>query len=896
MRSVVPEPMPGHVVRPRLLQRLGRPGAVPLVVVTGPPGSGKSALVAQWLQDADDRTRTGWITFADDQRDFWGSVTRCLTDLGLDMSADPPGAGPGQPDAAHVADAAPPALAEDRYLIVLDGLELTSGRLARQADFVLRKFHRRLTFAITSRVDPVLPLSWYRDRHWSIEIREADLRCTVEETAGVLRAAGVPVTTAQAAALTSRVSGWLGGVVMAAHAVRATPGAGHDLSAEDVAAGAGSLQEYLLRKVLERHDEAERETLLLASVVEDLVPGLAERVTGSDLDVLAARLTGFSMFCETSTAGDRGWRLQPMMRDLLRAQLAFESPSAWEQANRRAASWYRDHGRMEPAIAHLVAIDAWREVADLLVESLQVPRIASGVADGVTVDIARRLPDDLTSPGTRLVRAALRLADGREQLAAAELAQPDPAQGQRLRHADETRAALHAWCAARLADTMTAGKAVAAAESAVAGMDRVDQVLEIHHPGRAVLRALTSLAEGYLCMRTARLEAGAVSMRNAFDRAPEDALRLRVLASGYEGLASALVGRLSDAGAAAARAVSLLEESSTPRGRRCPVPYLTLAYVALQRGDRTAAGRHRDRAEEAHGADAGPVERAVAALVRAGVLADGDAGAGTTTFLRRAADDLSSSPALADLLRIEAARMSLPGDPRQAVGDLDALHDPERPPAVVARAAALRRTDPRRASELLEGMTRAPRSPQTEVERLVAAAELELDRSAISGRRRLDEALTLAAPENLHRPFDKVAPTVEHLLHTDTTLRAHHPWLVKTHQQRRSDGVPRVADDGPRDPGAHAADGDGPSITPPRCRGPGGAAPLVEPLTAKEMEVLTHLNRLFDTEEIAAEMVVSVNTVRTHVRHVLRKLGVDRRNAAVRRAWELGLLPGPDDR
>jgi LuxR family maltose regulon positive regulatory protein len=76
----------------------------------------------------------------------------------------------------------------------------------------------------------------------------------------------------------------------------------------------------------------------------------------------------------------------------------------------------------------------------------------------------------------------------------------------------------------------------------------------------------------------------------------------------------------------------------------------------------------------------------------------------------------------------------------------------------------------------------------------------------------------------------------------------------------------------------------------------GDAVGLVEPLTAKEMEVLAHLNRLLDTEEIAEVMVVSVNTVRTHVRHVLRKLGVDRRNAAVRRAWELGMLPGPDAR
>jgi LuxR family maltose regulon positive regulatory protein len=68
----------------------------------------------------------------------------------------------------------------------------------------------------------------------------------------------------------------------------------------------------------------------------------------------------------------------------------------------------------------------------------------------------------------------------------------------------------------------------------------------------------------------------------------------------------------------------------------------------------------------------------------------------------------------------------------------------------------------------------------------------------------------------------------------------------------------------------------------------------VEELTAKELEVLGHLAELHTTDEIAAGMFISVNTVRTHVRNILRKLGVDRRNEAVRRAWELGLLRSPN--
>jgi LuxR family maltose regulon positive regulatory protein len=73
-----------------------------------------------------------------------------------------------------------------------------------------------------------------------------------------------------------------------------------------------------------------------------------------------------------------------------------------------------------------------------------------------------------------------------------------------------------------------------------------------------------------------------------------------------------------------------------------------------------------------------------------------------------------------------------------------------------------------------------------------------------------------------------------------------------------------------------------------------GPAPIVNPLTKKEQEVLGYLAELLTTDEIAATMFVSVNTVRSHVRSVLRKLGVARRNEAVRRAWELKLLPPRD--
>jgi LuxR family maltose regulon positive regulatory protein len=140
------------------------------------------------------------------------------------------------------------------------------------------------------------------------------------------------------------------------------------------------------------------------------------------------------------------------------------------------------------------------------------------------------------------------------------------------------------------------------------------------------------------------------------------------------------------------------------------------------------------------------------------------------------------------------------------------------------------------------------------------------------GRLCLERALRLAAPERLRRPFFEAPPAVRGLLRPSGDLVARHPWL-------------RVP--GPTRGGDHAAAGSGEQS--PEARRDGAARPI--PLTSKEQEVLEYLAELLTTDEIAKTMFVSVNTVRSHVRSILRKLGASRRNEAVRRAWELGVLP-----
>ena len=65
---------------------------------------------------------------------------------------------------------------------------------------------------------------------------------------------------------------------------------------------------------------------------------------------------------------------------------------------------------------------------------------------------------------------------------------------------------------------------------------------------------------------------------------------------------------------------------------------------------------------------------------------------------------------------------------------------------------------------------------------------------------------------------------------------------------------------------------------------------LIEPLSERELEVLRLLGTELDGPAIARELMVSLNTVRTHTKHIYAKLAVTSRRAAVRRAQELDLL------
>jgi len=126
----------------------------------------------------------------------------------------------------------------------------------------------------------------------------------------------------------------------------------------------------------------------------------------------------------------------------------------------------------------------------------------------------------------------------------------------------------------------------------------------------------------------------------------------------------------------------------------------------------------------------------------------------------------------------------------------------------------------------------------------------------------------LARPEALRRPFHEASQDVRRVWGTDPALSEAARWLSATTV-----------------PPAHARVS--PAKRPPNGR---DEPIIVDALSARETEVLRHLADLLTTEEVAEAMFVSVNTVKSHIRSILRKLSVSRRNEAIRRARELDVI------
>jgi LuxR family transcriptional regulator, maltose regulon positive regulatory protein len=907
-----PARRPQLVARPRIAERLDTTldAGHRLTLASAPAGFGKTTLLSDWLSNLDQRqrhVRVGWLSLDDDDNDltrFMAHLVAALQSAELDVDAAvldslsttsvAPALTPLVNDLARAGKHEPGT----QWIVALDDYHAIGASEVHEAvTFLLDHLPDHLHLVMATRSDPPLPLARLRSRGQLSELRAADLRFTPAEAREFLnQVMGLELTEADADALEDRTEGWIAGLQLAALSLRGI--ADRNEVAGFIQAFTGTNRfviDYLADEVLARQPPQVRDFLLRTAVLDRLHGPLCDAVTGgTDGARTLADLERGNLFVLPLDT-DRSWyRYHHLFADVLHARLLAEHPEQVPDLHQRASAWFAARGLVADAVRHALAAEDFDRAAYLIEEAL--PQIRPTRQDGLLLTWVRSLPEPVVrgspvlcilSSWSLLMSGDLDAAESRLDDAEAALAAgaQNPELAARWAGTDDLRTAP--------ATVSVYRASLAQARGDVAGTIRhARHVLDLAGPEDHFLRgagggylglaawasgnvaeALTTFSDAVRSLHAAgnfvdELDATVVlgdmwvasgrpgRARRLYEQALQTATAggppfPRATADLHVGLAE-LDRELDDLPSAEAHL-----ESARVLGERASITenrhrwYVVMAHVCAARGDYDAATRSLYQAETLYRHGFYPDVRPIAAL---------------KARIQIAAGDLSSAGAWA-----EDRGISVDEKP-------DYLREYEHltlARLLLAQHGAAQHTDGAvGASPAAEVLDLLDRLHVAAVEALRDGSVLEIRvLQALAQHARGDLPEALAA---LSRSFDTPEPDSHVRLYLDEgasmlallqhAARAPDP-VVQAHARRLLERATTSFEEAAEPQQA-----------------------LAEPLSHRELQVLRLLDSELTGPEIARELYVTLNTLRTHTKRIFTKLDVTTRAAAVRRAHEVGLL------
>ncbi|HEU5098438.1 MAG TPA: LuxR C-terminal-related transcriptional regulator [Roseiflexaceae bacterium] len=929
------------LARERLLALVPTAPGTRLVLLCAPAGFGKTTFLASWCHTLAARgAAIAWVALDDDDNDpnrFWAylsaAIDRAMASTnGPNDDANEPW--PRNVDRAIASTQLINALAtldRDLVLVLDDYQAIATPAIHAMVAFLIEHLPDRVRLAIGSRADPPLPLARLRAREQLVELRAAQLRFTPTEIQEFFQLVGRQTLAAdEACAIGAYAEGWPAGVQLTALALQsesrehaaeiaaAEPGPALEHTLARLDASQRYLFAYLADDVFERQPPHIKRFLLQTAILDrmcaplcDAVLGLApdERPKTNDEKTLGqfenssnAIHSPSSFVLHPSSDSysrlvleaiehanlfvipldpERHWyRYHHLFHTFLRARLAYEPPDSLAELHRRASWWFERQQLLPSAVEHALAagdparaadqIEAFTNQTSLGGEYATLRRWLERIPESVLAGRpalclqaawAALLAGDVEriEPLLQHAERAWQANDDRHKLG--EVAQLQARLAWLRRDAsatiDSARLAL-----SQLAEDVRAGGLLALGTSQLLAGDlaAADTTLQIARTQCQALNApvatLALYSQGELAEQRGQLSGAAKKYGEVIQIAGE-----RVV---WERWAAAIgLGDLARERNDLDRALALLESALTAAEQASVAVYLPHGYISLARTltarqNFTAAEATLDRAAHiarrlgspAHISQVG-AHQARLALAR-GDLAAAEQWQATSAPTLDAPLGYGQTTAALTLVRVLIARVYA-ASTSQALGT---------------------------ARSMLEQLRRDAEAHE-HVGSLIEILALAALAEAAAGRRDralhyLHQALVLAAPAGYMRIFLDEGPPMAALLRADLPLLSAESSL-RVYSQNLLAGFSHQPELCP--PGSAAQ---------PISRAHHAA--LVEALSDRELEVLRLIADGASNQAIAATLMISLGTVKSHINHILGKLTACNRTEAVARGRDLGLL------
>ncbi len=834
-RVGLPKVQKPAVPRTRLAERLSAAADGPLTVITAPVGAGKTTGVALWARNLRSSANVTWVDLHN------GSVP----------------------------DGLPAIVSGWPSVVILDGFPVRpSDQLCEYLELLLCQFESQQNVILISSGLPAIPTIHFGGSDL-VKIGFDDLVMDENEVELLLCQYGVRTTEAMVQAVLERTAGWAYGVRVAAQSVK-------EQGSVDAALVITNEQvcKFLDAEIISRIAPAAREMLITTSVADEVPAACAHAVAAEAVDGLLNSLEGYDGFIDLRTDGS--FRCHPLVRRTALARLSRRAPSAVKSAYRQVAQWHADQRDTGTAVELAIKGDDWEWAGRALVESLAVPRILAGAADNVAQHVVE-VPELGESEPLLLAAAALArswpdIAESAISRATSELAQsPHPKLADELSLALLRTAMCYQRGDGRAGASETAQVCKLAAKLSISERARTPELSPLIDYYAAAFELLT----GDLPTARFALERGAGPLSRVVNGDTNEAEK-RIRAD-CAGLLSWLDAFCGDLRRATWYSTSLLTGRRADSGERgVTLAHLATAWAHLERGEVEQA---RQRLDHALSTSAGSYEPllAVTRLLTQVRLARVTGEPEIALRLLRSAGSIDSGIRdgwFADQFVVASAEAYLvAGEAQQAISTLTPWPDLADAQARVVRARGLLQAgDLLSAEEVISQIpsNSAAISLVTQIQYWLLQAELAIAQGYEQGdaeRARLfvDHALRAATREELRAAVGPADTWLQTFVERDSALRRHSAFLAS---------LPRAGS-----PLVHHELGD---ATVPD-------ALFVVPLTTRETDVLRLLAQFCSNDEIAADLVVSMNTVKTHMRSLFQKLSVTRRADAVRRGRALGL-------